>query len=415
MNVTECRFCGSTNLRKYLDLGNIPLANNLEDTYEKAINAEKFPLAVNWCTNCTMSQLTYSVDPSKLFKNYYYRSGMSNTFKTHCKDLIKDVNPNPDDFWVDIASNDGTLLSFVNCQKLGVEPATNLCHIAESIGVPSWNDFFNRTSAEDIYTTYGPADIITAQNVFAHVSDIQGFIKGIRELLAKDGTFIVEAPWVGDLLSENQFDTVYHEHYSYISVGGMRLFCEINGLTLDRIKYFQGLHGGTIRYYIKHKGCKSELSDQWQISNVIFKESFMIDKIDRMQDHVKTTGERLKEYIGNLEDCDWMLMGVGQAAKSTIACNFYDFLPNSLSGIFDTTPEKIGKFQPGTGIPIYDFKSIPEYAPSNLLIFPWNFKKEIIRNICKLDWLGYKAVTIVPELTIEDPSDFVNGYGEILK
>jgi uncharacterized protein (UPF0335 family) len=400
VNVTKCRFCDSTNLRKYLDLGNQPLANNLTDTKEEALAAEKFPLAVNWCNNCTMSQLTYAVPPEKLFKNYYYRSGMSNTFKQHCQDLIKDVNPSSDKFWVDIASNDGTLLSYVNCKKLGVEPATNLCHIAERIGVESYNEFFNCRTAEDVVTKYDYADIITAQNVFAHVNDIQDFIKGIRRLLNYDGTFIVEAPWVGDMLEENQFDTVYHEHYSYISVGGMKHFCAVNGMVLSKIKYFQGLHGGTIRYFIKHAAQPVNLDDQWAISNVIFKESFLIDRVDRIQEHVETLKKNIKTFVK-----DQRLHGVGQAAKATVACNALDIDRDMLPIIYDTTPEKIGKYQPGTGIYIRDFKKIPLDAPENLLIFPWNFRSEIARNVDKLGWTDYNVLTLTPNLCIDKRMD----------
>ncbi len=402
MNVTKCRFCNSTNLRKYLDLGNQPLANNLADTREEALAAEKFPLAVNWCNDCTMSQLTYSVPPEKLFKNYYYRSGMSNTFKQHCQDLIKDVNPTSDKFWVDIASNDGTLLSYVKCKKLGVEPATNLCHIAERIGVESYNDFFNCRSAENIVGQYNYADVITAQNVFAHVDDIQDFIKGVRRLLNTDGVFIVEAPWVGDLLEENQFDTVYHEHYSYISVGGMKAFCANNGLVLSKIKYFQGLHGGTIRYFIKHGNQLTNLDDQWAISNVIFKESFLIDRVDRIQAHVDTLKKALTEYV---QDSPYLLAGVGQAAKATVACNALGINSDMLSTIYDTTPEKIGKYQPGTGIYIRDFKKIPEDAPARLLIFPWNFRSEITRNVDKLGWTSYNVLTLTPSLHVDKRMD----------
>lgn len=397
--ITECRFCGSSNLITYLDLGEIPLANNLEETEKKALAASKYPLAVNWCNDCTMSQLTHAVEPSLLFKNYYYRSGMSNTFKKHCQDLVKDINPSKNKFWIDIASNDGTLLSYVNCKKLGVEPATNLCHLAESNGIPSHNAFFGRCTALDILEKHDKADVITAQNVFAHVSDIADFIFGVKQLLKNDGVFIVEAPWVGDFLEENQFDTVYHEHYSYISVGGMRDFCCRNNLRLDKIKYFQGLHGGTIRYFIKHINAPGfDISNDWAISNVIFKESFFIDKVDRMQKAKDTLEGNLKDYLDNHQ-----VHGVGQAAKATIMCNSLGLTIKDIPVIYDTTPEKIGKYQPGTGIEIRDFNFIPCDRKTNLLIFPWNFKNEILSNINNLPEMhSINYITLIPYLMVNN-------------
>lgn len=399
MKVDKCRFCNSTNLTKYLDLGDIPLANNLEDTKEKALAAEKFPLAVNWCEDCTMSQLTYAVPPEKLFKNYYYRSGMSQTFKKHCQDLVKLVNPKKNQLWIDIASNDGTLLSYVPCKRLGVEPATNLCHIAESNGIECFNDFLKYKNSSDIVEKYGRADVITAQNVFAHVEDIKDFLLAVTNLIADEGVFIVEAPWAGDFIINNEFDTVYHEHYSYITVRGMQLFCQDYGLRLEKIQYFKSIHGGTIRYFIRPSEKYNDISNQWEIQNAIFRESFLKDRIPWLQDNVNRILYQLKTGLSSYKIGEFC--GVGQAAKATIACNYFELTDNDLHCIYDTTPEKIGKFQPGTGIPIRDFKEISKDKPENIIIFPWNFEEEICKNIRKLN-NPFSYATLVPTLNWKD-------------
>ena len=270
--LTNCRFCYAPNsaLTKYLDLGMQPLANNLEDTEEKAVLAERFPLQVYFCKNCTMSQLGCVVPPEKLFSNYLYRSGMSQQFKWHCSDLVGELNDSEglstDDVVVDIAGNDGTLLYNYgsSIKKINVDPATNLCEIAEKKGINCINKFWSKEVAQEIVQKYGKASVVTAQNVFAHVHDVAGFIQGVKEVLSDYGVFVIEAPWAGDYIGNGDFTSTYHEHLSYISVRGMCLFIKQFDMEVHKIKYFNSLHTGSIRYYIRHKdSMKPKKSNRW--------------------------------------------------------------------------------------------------------------------------------------------------------
>ena len=379
--IDKCRFCNSSNLEKYLDLGDMPLVNNLlnspDDKHGKA------PLRLFWCNNCKMSQLDCVVDPKDLFSNYYYRSGMSKHFKNHCKNLANELEENVPfygQFVIDIASNEGTLLKqFEFSRILGIEPATNLAKIANEAEIPTHNAFFNYETALDVSIKHGQADYITAQNVFAHVPNIYDFMHGVKRLLRENGTFIVEAPWVVDMFSNLEFDANYHEHVSYISVSGMKSFVENFGMHLDNIKYFKDIHGGTIRYYIKNNTEKPNISNFWVIENAMYRESFVEHKLSNYQSAINQLGY---ELISRLQKYPEGVVGLGAAAKAAIVCNYLD-LKDKVKVIYDNTPEKIGKYQPGTLIPIISWEELKnETRP--MLIFPWNLEKEIKENVFKI-------------------------------
>lgn len=280
--IDKCRFCNSYSLQKYLDLGNMPLVNNLLTSLDELDINNVAPLRVFWCNDCGMSQLDCIVDPEDMFSNYYYRSGMSKHFKDHCEKLADELelaeNGLQSKFIIDIASNDGTLLSkFFQFKKLGIEPATNLAQIANDAGINTYNAFFGYETALDVSMKHGQADYITAQNVFAHVPEPYDFMHGVKRLLKEDGALIIEAPWVVDMISNLEFDTVYHEHISYISVTGMNNFVKRFNMHIEKIKYFKDVHGGTIRYYIKNNTKQNScISHLWNIENAMYRESFYI-------------------------------------------------------------------------------------------------------------------------------------------
>lgn len=419
--IEKCRFCNHPNLMQILDLGDMPLVNNLLDSLDQ--ECKKYPLKVFHCPNCTMSQLNVVVNPEILYSNYLYRSGMSQGFKDHCFGLMCEIVSAPENLIkssgiiiYSIAENDGTFLEqFKDCPHVfgvGIEPASNLCGIATSKNIEMVNKFFSYQTAMDCSVKYGKADYIVAQNVFAHVHDIHHFMHGIKYLLNQDGTFIVEAPWAGDFIKNADLSSCYHEHLSYLSVQGMCKFVKQFDMVVDKIKYFQYMHTGTIRYYIKYKG-KQDVSNLWEIENAIHREREYFEWTTSAEwpypeYSLQIRANKIKEDIFNevvmknalkskynIED---QVVGIGAAAKATILCNFCNLMFPSIQCCFDNTPEKIGKFLPGTKIEIRPFEELKD-DPRRMLIFPYNVKDEIITNVRKLN-PNSKFIVAVPKLEI---------------
>lgn len=396
--IDKCRFCNSSKLSMYLNLGKQPLANNLLDSPNQECNT--YPLEVYYCNDCKMSQLSCVVNPNILYKHYLYRSGMSETFRKHCEKLADEIIEKipVSGLVVDLASNDGTFLnefgptalSLKNIKTLGIEPATNLCKISNERGVNSINKFFNYQTAMDVTLSHGQADYITAQNVFAHVEDVFGFMHGIHYLLKDTGTLIVEAPYVGDLIEKMDLGQVYFEHCSYLSVTGMKNFIKQFNMHLNNVKYFPEIHGGTLRYYINKY---PDISNLYQVENFCYRETFTEPLRNTLQNRIDYLKIELKNLIKND-----MVEGVGAAAKATTICNYFE-IKNRVSRIYDTTPDKIGKYIPNTGIPIMNFKDI-QYTDNKIIIFPHNLKYEIITNVRKLN-PNAKFINLIPNLSEE--------------
>jgi len=376
--IKSCRFCGSGDITNYLDLGEMPLVNNLFNSPDEA--HEKYPLRVFLCNNCRMSFIDCVVNPEVLYRNYCYRSGMSKTFIHHCKELASEIDES-DKFILEIASNDGTFLSQIDkSKKLGVEPARNLATIAQSKGIPTIPEFFNFEVADQIIDSYGQADYLVAMNVFAHIDDVTGFISNIKRLLKPSGVLIVEVPWVMDTVNNNDSGQIYHEHLSYISIGGMRKFLYEMNIQIANIKYFPEMHGGSLRFYIKH-GRRHDVDTTIEDGEIDY---------DNYQARVDKVRDDLLNYLKKER-----IVGIGAAAKGCILCN-YCHLENNMIAIYDNTPEKQGKYQPGTKIPILPMEEIAK-VKEKILILPHNFKYEIIKNVRKLN-PDARFIVAVPKL-----------------
>lgn len=387
LHKSECRICGNQDLIMYLDLGSMPLANNLNLTQQEAVDAERFPLEVNFCPTCKISQLSKVIDPEVLFGYYTYRSSINGGYRDHCRKMAVSLKQegklNGKSFVIDIAGNDGALLhefqEEVHCRSLNVDPAKNLCVIAEAMGVTSLPVFWNFESAQYIQKQYGKADIITATNVFAHVDDIQGFLKGVKIALAPEGTLVLEFPYLVDLIERNEFDTVYFEHMSYLGIHPVDFLCKKIGMKIYDIEKFS-IHGGTVRVKVAHIE-----------SSIPVKESVK-EYLDREAEHGFTTPEKyiewsntvnavIDEFSGKvrfLKEQGYKIAGFAASAKGNTLLNSAKIDSSIISYIADETPEKIGKFSPGTGIPIVHMDKIREDNPDYIVILSWNFKQEII-------------------------------------
>lgn len=377
---TTCRVCGHGELKPYLDLGKIPLANNLFDSQEEAVKAPTLPLVVSWCKNCGLSQLSEVVDGSQLFSHYTYRSGVNQGYINHCRKMAVDLKEkyglNKSSVHIDIAGNDGTLLHefyhVLNHNVLNVDPAKNLCEISQRRGINSLSSFWGLNIAKEFT---GQVDLITATNVFAHLDNVTEFLEACKIALKPDGVLVIENPYWPDTMMGNQFDQVYFEHMSYWSINPMLYLCEKVGLHLTKVSN-QKIHGGTARYEIRKNGVG--LSDM----DFLYESNFWgdISAYKEWATKIYDIKDEISQKLTNISR-DSKVCAFAASAKGNTLLNFCGINQEIVSFISDETPEKIGKFSPGTGIPIVGLQDLIDYQPDYILILSWNFKDEIIEKI----------------------------------
>jgi hypothetical protein len=259
--VSSCRICGCSDLINYLDLGMMPLANNLATSSDAAKAMRRFPMQVQFCRDCALSQLTVVIDPREMFSNYAYRSSISQAYLDHCRAMAKSVSESlglrAGDLVVDIAGNDGALLAVfkeeLGVRVVNVDPAENLAAIAEAAGVTTISGFWDAAAALQIVRDHGQPSLITATNVFAHVDDVRGFVAAAKDCLQKDGALLLEFPYGVDFIEHREFDTIYFEHLSYVLLEPVRRLAQSLGMSVFDVQK-QDIHGGTIRVYIGNDG-----------------------------------------------------------------------------------------------------------------------------------------------------------------
>lgn len=398
---TNCRVCGNPNLKPYLDLGEKPLSNNLLNSPDE--KAELYPLKVMLCEACGLSQLSVVVDPEILFGHYVYRSSISQGYKDHCKQMAEELADrygiNSHSFHIDIAGNDGALLNEFNNYlhyeraPLNVDPARNLAEMNEAQGIRMFTTFWGVQAARHLENTYWPkADLITATNVFAHVDNVYEFLEGINMALNKNGVAVIEFPYIRDFIDKNEFDTVYFEHLSYFSIIPLDCMCKRLGLELIDITHHD-IHGGSVRCHI------AKFGDYTRHENV-----------DRYCEMERNEGLNKLEYYANWSEGITEIIrgfkrmieisclrnkiyGFAASAKGNVLLNCAGITKSQMPYIIDQTPEKIGKYSPGTGIPINGMGRLTEDPPDYLVILSWNFADEIVEKCTKA---GYKGKFLLP-------------------
>lgn len=395
----KCRVCGSHKLNKYLDLGLMPLANNLDFTAHRAIQTDKYPLQVMFCGDCGLSQLSVVIDPEKLFCFYTYRSSINEGYVRHCRAMAESFSErygiNENSFHIDVAGNDGALLNefrkVLNHKVLNVDPASNLTAIAEANGIPSITDFWSEDLIPHIPEK---ANLITATNVFAHVDDVKGFMNTCRKALAQDGILVIENPYLLDFIENKEFDTVYFEHVTYWSVLPMINLCLNHGMkVIDAEKH--PIHGGTMRYIIARDDSKHFQTDS--VLDFCTKELtggyHEFESYRSWSTSINGIIKSFQENLLSLKKQGNTIVGFAASAKGNTLLNSACINTDLIPYIVDQTPEKIGKYSPGTGIPIVGIEKIMKTRPDYILILSWNFKEEII---AKIKALGYKGRFIIP-------------------
>lgn len=402
---TNCRVCQSDDLIPYLDLGHLPLSNNLTATSETALNAERYPLRVLLCQQCGLSQLSIVVPPEEMFSHYIYRSGISQGYIDHCAKMARELkeihNLNVNSFHIDIAGNDGTLIEqFVKNgigsinKSLNVDPAKNLALIAIKKDVRVFTAFWGMKAATHLENTYWPkADIITATNVWAHVDNITNFIRACNFAMKPGGVLVMEFPYLIDFIENKEFDTVYQEHVSYFSIYPLTLICQQCGLEVLNVEK-QNIHGGSVRVTIGH-GLPNET-----VREFVMNERSRFNKIDpynEFAEDVHLTIMEFREFMQSHSN----VAGFAASAKGNTLLNCTGITSEQMKFIIDQTPEKIGMYSPGTGIPIVPILALITNPPDFLVILSWNFAEEII-NKCRVAGYTGKFVIPIPKLKIID-------------
>lgn len=368
-----------------------------------------YPLHVFVCERCFLVQLEEYVNPSEIFTEYAYFSSYSDSWLDHAKryteSMIARFGFGASSHVVELASNDGYLLQYFvekGVPVLGVEPAANVAKVAQEKGVPTLVKFFGRQTAQEMIASGKKADLIVGNNVLAQVPDINDFVGGAKILLAEAGVITMEFPHVQQLIVNNQYDTIYHEHFSYFSCITVKTIFEAHGLVLFDVEEIP-THGGSLRIYARHAENNARLIEQ-RVSDLIERERhFGLDKLStytKFTEQVKATKRQLLSFLIDAKNTGRSVAGYGAPGKGNTLLNYCGIRTDFLDYTVDRNPYKHGRFTPGTHVPIFTPDRIAETKPDFVLILPWNFKDEIIKQMAHIRSWGGKFVIPIPEVTV---------------
>jgi SAM-dependent methyltransferase len=404
-----CRFCGQSLEQTFVDLGMSPLANSYL-TADQLHKMEPFyPLRVYICAVCLLVQAEEFESPQSIFGDYAYFASYSDTWLQHAKTYadmaVQRFGLSKQSLVIEIASNDGYLLQYFVTREipvLGVEPAANVAEAALKKGVATTVRFFDEDMARDLVAQGTTADLLVANNVLAHVPKLNDFVRGVKIVLKANGVITLEFPHLMRLMQENQFDTIYHEHFSYFSFMAVEGIFAAHGLTLFDVEELP-THGGSLRIYARHTEDTSkpigyrviELRAQEKDAGLASLESYLC-----FADKVKATKYKLLNFLIKAKCEQKSIVGYGAPAKGNTLLNYCGIRSDFIDYTVDRSPHKQGHFLPGTHIPIYHPDRIKETRPDYLLILPWNLRDEIIEQMAYIREWGGRFVLPIPELQI---------------
>ena len=374
----ECRVCKNLYLKRVISFGLMPLANNLENRFNK--NTKKYPLELNYCEKCSNCQLSYVVNPKKLFSNYLYTSSTSKKFKEHfvdaAKKYIKKLNLNKKSKIIDIGSNDGIALKpFLDLgfrNVIGVEPAANVAKLANKNKIKTINSFFDNKILKKINYK---ADLILASNVFAHSDDIDVIVNNVKKILKPDGTFIIEIQYLINTLLEYTFDNIYHEHVNYWCLHSLKKYFENFNFVIVNAEKIK-THGGSLRVFVKKNNKNIKINKQ--VNKILLEEKnigiFNFNIFENFRNQVENIKNNTIKNIKILKLKYNKIYGFGAPAKATTALNYFN-IANYFNGIIEDNYLKHNKYVPGTNLKIYSSKNIKKI--DCLIVLAWNFFNEI--------------------------------------
>ena len=409
MNLIRCRFCETPLEYSFADLGMSPLANSYLNLEHLQQMEPFYPLCVYVCENCYLVQLPQFATPEHIFSHYAYFSSYSETWLNHAKTyaqlMIERFGFTTNSHVIEIASNDGYLLQYFK-QKgipvLGVEPALNVAQVAAAAGIPTIVKFFGVETATVLASEGKQADLLIGNNVLAHVPALNDFVQGMKILLKPQGIITMEFPHLMRLMEENQFDTIYHEHFSYFSLTTVEKVFNKHGLTLFDVEKLP-THGGSLRIYARHTENTSRTIEK-QVTDLKDRETSA--GLTRLQhylafdDKVKATKRQLLAFLISAKQEGKSVVGYGAAAKGNTLLNYCGIRSDFIDYTVDRSPHKQGRFLPGTHIPIYHPAKVKETMPDYLLILPWNLKDEIMEQMADIRQWGGQFLVPIPEVKV---------------
>ncbi|MFH1287430.1 MAG: class I SAM-dependent methyltransferase [bacterium] len=407
-----CRFCQGKNLKRVLDLGNVPLAGGF--LKEKDFSQEKYyPLTLNFCEDCCLVQVSDVVSADLLFKNdYFFFSSAIGTLVEHFKEYAKEIYERflkkiSQPLILEIGCNDGVLLrpfSALGVRTIGVDPATNVVKLIDSKNCTVVNDFFTEKTALEIRKKHGLVDTIVSSFSFAHIDDMVDVIKGIKHLLKKEGVFVFEIYYLGTLIDEMNYDMIYHEHMSYYSLVALAHFLKQFDMEVFDVKYIPGVRSGSVRFYSGNIGQRTESVSPAVTDMMQNERNKGFDRIEIYAEYAKKvndTKEQLISLLERLKKEGKTIIGYGASGRGTIIMNYCGIDGRYLDYVVDDAPAKQGFFTPGTHVPIKSWDFVKESkSPDYAVLFAWSFTDEVIKK--RQDYIknGGKFIIPLPQVRI---------------
>jgi predicted TPR repeat methyltransferase len=405
----KCRLCDAPVTRTFVDLGMQPLSNAYVDRRD-ADKAERFyPLHTFVCDACLLVQLAEVEPPERIFSDYAYLSSMSDSWLDHCRqyagDMVERFGLDGSSRVVEVASNDGYLLRFFKergIPVLGVEPAANVAAIAERSGIPSIARFFGTSLAKELVAEGRRADLLVGNNVLAHVPRLNDFVCGLSMLLAPEGVLTLEFPHLGRLLANSQFDTIYHEHFSYFSMSTAARVLEAHGLVVFDVEVLT-THGGSLRVFARHDA-HHRLPISERVAALRSAERaeglFEIVSYTRFAERVREVKRSLLQFLISRKREGKQIVAYGAPAKGNTLLNYCGVRTDFIDYAADRSPLKQGKLLPGTRIPIEAPDRIRETRPDYVLVLPWNIQAEVAQQLAYVKEWGGRLVVSIPEVAV---------------
>jgi C-methyltransferase C-terminal domain/Putative zinc binding domain/Methyltransferase domain len=407
--VPHCRFCNSRLQQTLVDLGMSPLCESYLSGNQLDQREAFYPLHVRVCGKCFLAQLEAYVSPEEIFSDYAYFSSYSDSWLAHAKKYADQMTErfqlNAESLVVELASNDGYLLQYFVGKAipvLGIEPAANIAPFAEQKGVPTLVKFFGVNTAKELVAQGRRADLVLGNNVLAQVPDLNDFVGGMKILLKDRGVVTIEFPHLMRLMEENQFDTIYHEHFCYFSFISVEKIFAAHGLTLFDVEELKS-HGGSLRIYGRHVEDATKPVTA-RVNELRARElAAGFDKLSTYSsfaEQVKETKRKLLAFLIDAKRAGKQVVGYGAPGKGNTLLNYCGIREDFLDYTVDRSPHKQGKYLPGTHIPIHAPERIKETRPDYVLILPWNLKDEIMKQHAYIREWGGKFVTPIPEAQV---------------
>ena len=404
-----CRFCGASLEHTFIDLGMSPLANSYVATEQLNRMEPFYPLHVYVCKECLLVQLEEFTSPQSIFGDYAYFSSYSDSWLQHAEKYVGLVYERfalgPRSHVIEIASNDGYLLQYFvkrGVPVLGIEPAVNVAKVAKKKGVPTLVKFFGVQTARTLAVRGKKADLLIGNNVLAHVPNINDFVGGLKIALKSQGVVTMEFPHVMRLMQENQFDTIYHEHFSYLSLLAVERIFDKHGLALFDVEELS-THGGSLRIYAKHSDDTSKSVGKRLVELREREASAGFDRLEHylhFAKRVEETKRKLLAFLVAAKNDGKVIVGYGAPAKGNTLLNYCGIRSDFLDYTVDRSPYKQGYYLPGVRIPILSPDVIKQTKPDYVLILPWNIKDEVMQQMAFIREWGGRFVVPIPEVKV---------------